>query len=60
MVGGGMFPKADHVYRFSPPRSQHFWNAAYKMELMLNLFVPLFCVLAHQVGNYDCLVDNLR
>uniref|UniRef100_K3W6U0 RNA methyltransferase n=1 Tax=Globisporangium ultimum (strain ATCC 200006 / CBS 805.95 / DAOM BR144) TaxID=431595 RepID=K3W6U0_GLOUD len=48
VVGGGVFPKADHVYRFSPPRSQHFWNAAYKMELMLNMFVPLFCVLAHQ------------
>ncbi|RLN90633.1 hypothetical protein BBJ28_00023044 [Nothophytophthora sp. Chile5] len=51
VVGGGVFPKADHIYRFSPPRSQHFWNAAYKMELMLNLFVPLFCVLAHQVAN---------
>ena len=49
VVGGGLFPKADHIYRFSPPRSQHFWNAAYKMELMLNLLVPLFCVLAHQV-----------
>ncbi|OWZ04130.1 hypothetical protein PHMEG_00024022 [Phytophthora megakarya] len=48
VVGGGVFPKADHIYRFSPPRSQHFWNAAYKMELMLNLLVPLFCVLAHQ------------
>ncbi|CEG49451.1 hypothetical protein L916_15926 [Plasmopara halstedii] len=48
VVGGGVFPKADHVYRFSPPRSQHFWNAAYKMELMLNMLVPLFCVLAHQ------------
>ncbi|TYZ64892.1 hypothetical protein PybrP1_001115 [[Pythium] brassicae (nom. inval.)] len=48
VVGGGLFPKADHVYRFSPPRSQHFWNAAYKMELLLNLCVPLFCVLAHQ------------
>ncbi|DBA01323.1 TPA: hypothetical protein N0F65_001828 [Lagenidium giganteum] len=43
VVGGGLFPKADHVYRFSPPRSQHFWNAAYKMELLLNLCVPLFC-----------------
>ena len=50
-MGGGIFPKADHIYRFSPPRSQHFWNAAYKMELMLNLLVPLFCVLAHQVVN---------
>ncbi|KAG7375637.1 Mycolic acid cyclopropane synthetase [Phytophthora pseudosyringae] len=48
VVGGGVFPKADHIYRFSPPRSQHFWHAAYKMELMLNLLVPLFCVLAHQ------------
>ncbi|ETI37549.1 hypothetical protein, variant [Phytophthora nicotianae] len=48
VVGGRVFPKADHIYRFSPPRSQHFWNAAYKMELMLNLLVPLFCVLAHQ------------
>ncbi|GMF59478.1 unnamed protein product [Phytophthora fragariaefolia] len=48
VVGGGVFPKADHIYRFSPPRSQHFWNAAYKMELMLNVLVPLFCVLAHQ------------
>lgn len=55
-----MFPKADHVYRFLPPRSQHFWNAAYKMELMLNLFVPLFCVLAHQVRSSDWLVDNRR
>lgn len=55
-----MFPKADHVYRFSPPRSQHFWKAAYKMELMLNLFVPLFCVMAHQVGLYDNLVRNFR
>ncbi|KAF4047215.1 Mycolic acid cyclopropane synthetase [Phytophthora infestans] len=48
VVGGGVFPKADHIYRFSPPRSQRFWNAAYKMELLLNLLVPLFCVLAHQ------------
>uniref|UniRef100_A0AAV1T2Z1 Uncharacterized protein n=1 Tax=Peronospora matthiolae TaxID=2874970 RepID=A0AAV1T2Z1_9STRA len=48
VVGGGLFPKADHIYRFSPPRSQRFWNAAYKMELMLNVLVPLFCVLAHQ------------
>lgn len=49
VVGGGVFPTADHIYRFSPPRSPHFWNAAYKMELLLNLFVPLSCVLAHQV-----------
>lgn len=60
VVGGGLFPKADHVYRFSPPRSQHFWNAAYKMELMLNLCVPLFCVLAHQVGVYDSLASSFR
>lgn len=49
VVGGGSCAKADHIYRFSPPRSPHFWNAAYKMELLLNLLVPLFCVLAHQV-----------
>ncbi|GLD91547.1 hypothetical protein PINS_up000080 [Pythium insidiosum] len=48
VVGGGVFPKGDHVFRFTPPRSQHFWHAAYRIELLLNLFVPLFCVLAHQ------------
>ncbi|KAI9908594.1 hypothetical protein PsorP6_004377 [Peronosclerospora sorghi] len=50
VAGGGVFPKADHIYRFSPPRSQHFWSAAYKMELMLNVLVPIFCVLAHKVA----------
>ncbi|TMW60539.1 hypothetical protein Poli38472_000581 [Pythium oligandrum] len=47
-VGGGTFPKGDHVFRFDPPRSQHFWNAAYRLELVLNLCIPVFCVLAHQ------------
>lgn len=43
VVGGGNFPPADHVYGFDPPRSQHFWNNAYRMELFLNCFIPCIC-----------------
>ncbi|KAJ0394047.1 hypothetical protein P43SY_000968 [Pythium insidiosum] len=59
VVGEGGFPKADHVYRFVPPRSQHFWNTAYRMELVLNVLVPCCCHLVHQSGLYDQLADGL-
>jgi hypothetical protein len=36
-------------YEFTPPRSPHFWAAAYQMELVLNGTIPLLCVLVQQV-----------
>ncbi|OQR88615.1 hypothetical protein THRCLA_10205, partial [Thraustotheca clavata] len=30
-------------YTFKPPRSQQFWEALYKMELLLNFSVPILC-----------------
>ncbi|GLD91548.1 hypothetical protein PINS_up000081 [Pythium insidiosum] len=59
VVGESGFPKADHVYRFVPPRSQHFWNTAYRMELVLNVLVPCCCHLVHHSGLYDQLADGL-
>ncbi len=52
LIGGGLFPSADHVYGFAPPRSKHFWAAAYRMEIVLDLFVPLLCVLSQTVNRF--------
>ncbi|TMW60538.1 hypothetical protein Poli38472_000580 [Pythium oligandrum] len=59
VVGGGLFPTADHVYRFVPPRSKHFWTTAYRMELVLNVLIPCACEVVHSTGIYDQLVNVL-
>jgi hypothetical protein len=56
--GGGLFPQADHVYRFVPPRSKHFWQKAYRMELVLNVLIPCCCEYARSSGLYDQLIST--
>lgn len=38
-------PPADGVYRFEKNRSKQFWNAAYKLQFMLDVMIPMLCCL---------------